>query len=169
MTVTHGFELIKEEHIQEINAEARIYRHIKSGAELLSLCNDDENKVFGITFRTPPPAGPPRGFLLLPAPADGRAWEDAGRLGPAVVPVQIVHQSAEHDRVGHLTAEHPGFHLPAAQKAHELLRQQPFHLVDEAGQRTAVHAPPGPSGEPNAIKLMICDGGKGGSVWASGT
>ncbi len=26
----------------------------KTGAELLSLTNDDENKVFGVTFRTPP-------------------------------------------------------------------------------------------------------------------
>lgn len=55
MAVTHGFELLKEESIEELNAVARIYRHVKSGAELLSLSNDDENKVFGITFRTPPP------------------------------------------------------------------------------------------------------------------
>lgn len=50
---THGFELIKEQDIPEINTKAQWYRHTKSGAELLSLQNDDENKVFGITFRTP--------------------------------------------------------------------------------------------------------------------
>ena len=37
-----------------MNSRASLYRHIHSGAELLSLVNDDENKVFGITFRTPP-------------------------------------------------------------------------------------------------------------------
>jgi len=54
MTITHGFELIKQETIAELNNEARFYRHVQSGAELLSLINNDENKVFGITFRTPP-------------------------------------------------------------------------------------------------------------------
>jgi len=53
MTLTHGFELLREQRIEELNTTARLYRHIKSGAELLSLVNDDENKVFGITFRTP--------------------------------------------------------------------------------------------------------------------
>ncbi len=54
MTVTHGFELLKEQDIPELNTKARFFRHVKTGAELLSLENDDENKVFGITFRTPP-------------------------------------------------------------------------------------------------------------------
>ena len=54
MILEHGFELLRDEHIDEINTRARIWRHKKSGAELLSLENDDENKVFGITFRTPP-------------------------------------------------------------------------------------------------------------------
>jgi Zn-dependent M16 (insulinase) family peptidase len=51
---SHGFELIHEEHIEELNTQARLYRHSKTGAELLSLSNEDENKTFGITFRTPP-------------------------------------------------------------------------------------------------------------------
>ncbi len=54
MTTIHGFELIKEQDIPEMNTKARHFRHLKSGAELLSLENDDENKVFGATFRTPP-------------------------------------------------------------------------------------------------------------------
>jgi len=54
MTLTHGFELLKEEDIPELNTKAQYYRHAKTGAELLSLQNDDENKVFNITFRTPP-------------------------------------------------------------------------------------------------------------------
>ena len=51
---THGFELLREEKINELNTLARLYRHVQTGAELLSLTNDDENKVFGVTFRTPP-------------------------------------------------------------------------------------------------------------------
>ncbi|MBI5959927.1 MAG: insulinase family protein [Chloroflexi bacterium] len=54
MTVTHGFELLREQNIPELNALVRLYRHVKTGAELLSVQNDDENKVFGITFCTPP-------------------------------------------------------------------------------------------------------------------
>ncbi|MFN8488954.1 MAG: insulinase family protein [Caldilineaceae bacterium] len=54
MTITHGFELVREEKIAELNTLARIYRHVQTGAQLLSMENDDENKVFGITFRTPP-------------------------------------------------------------------------------------------------------------------
>jgi presequence protease len=54
MTTTHGFELVREQMIPELNTQAHIYRHVKTGAELLSMVNDDENKVFGITFRTPP-------------------------------------------------------------------------------------------------------------------
>ncbi|GLI33993.1 insulinase family protein [Desulforhabdus amnigena] len=54
MTITHGFELVREENIEELKTRARLYRHIQTGAELLSLSNDDENKVFGISFRTPP-------------------------------------------------------------------------------------------------------------------
>jgi len=52
--VNHGFELLQETDIPELNTKARHFRHQKTGAELLSLENQDENKVFGITFRTPP-------------------------------------------------------------------------------------------------------------------
>jgi Zn-dependent M16 (insulinase) family peptidase len=50
----HGFELVREQNLAEINATARHYRHAKTGAELLSLVNTDENKVFGVSFATPP-------------------------------------------------------------------------------------------------------------------
>ena len=49
-----AFELIRDEHIAEVNSQAQLFRHKKTGAEVLSLVNDDENKVFGITFKTPP-------------------------------------------------------------------------------------------------------------------
>ena len=54
MTTLHGFEFVREASIPELNTQARLWRHARTGAELLSLENDDENKVFGIAFRTPP-------------------------------------------------------------------------------------------------------------------
>ncbi len=54
MSATHGFELLHEQKLPEINSTARHYRHVKTGAELLSLLNSDENKVFGVSFSTPP-------------------------------------------------------------------------------------------------------------------
>ena len=54
MTELHGFKLIEERNIPEINSYAKLYKHIKTGAELLSLENDDENKSFMSMFVTPP-------------------------------------------------------------------------------------------------------------------
>src|SRR5882724_8791536 len=51
----HGFEFLREQSLAEINSTACYYRHAKTGAELLSLVNTDENKVFGVSFATPPP------------------------------------------------------------------------------------------------------------------
>jgi Zn-dependent M16 (insulinase) family peptidase len=49
-----GFRLEEEQKIDEINSLARTFYHVKSGARLLYLQSDDDNKVFSITFRTPP-------------------------------------------------------------------------------------------------------------------
>jgi len=54
MSYHEAFELIRDEHIAEVNSQVQLFRHKKTGAEVLSLQNDDENKVFGITFKTPP-------------------------------------------------------------------------------------------------------------------
>lgn len=54
METTHGFVLEREQHIPELNSTARIYRHGKTGAELVSVINDDDNKAFGVSFNTPP-------------------------------------------------------------------------------------------------------------------
>lgn len=48
------FTLLEERTLPEIASTARLYRHDKSGARLLSIVNGDENKSFGINFRTPP-------------------------------------------------------------------------------------------------------------------
>lgn len=55
MKLTHGFELIEARDIAEIRSRVLWYRHARTGAELLSVVSDDENKAFGVTFRTPPP------------------------------------------------------------------------------------------------------------------
>ncbi|KAK1264140.1 hypothetical protein QJS04_geneDACA021721 [Acorus gramineus] len=49
-----GFEKISEQVINECKSTAVLYKHKKTGAEVMSVSNDDENKVFGIVFRTPP-------------------------------------------------------------------------------------------------------------------
>ncbi len=54
MARVHGFELLRERTIPEIGSHARLFRHRQSGAELLVLSNDDENKTFCATFRTLP-------------------------------------------------------------------------------------------------------------------
>eukprot|EP00535_Pseudo-nitzschia_heimii_P000451 CAMPEP_0197174118 /NCGR_PEP_ID=MMETSP1423-20130617/780_1 /TAXON_ID=476441 /ORGANISM="Pseudo-nitzschia heimii, Strain UNC1101" /LENGTH=1038 /DNA_ID=CAMNT_0042623015 /DNA_START=245 /DNA_END=3361 /DNA_ORIENTATION=+ len=55
MDVDHpSYEILTKDFIEEYGAAATLYRHKKSGAELLSVSTDDDNKVFGITFRTPP-------------------------------------------------------------------------------------------------------------------
>ena len=54
MSLHPAFELLRDEHIADINSQAQLFRHRKTGAEVLSLVNADENKVFGVTFKTPP-------------------------------------------------------------------------------------------------------------------
>lgn len=54
MSYHEAFELVRDEQLPDINSQAQLFRHKKTGAEVLSLINDDENKVFGITFKTPP-------------------------------------------------------------------------------------------------------------------
>ncbi|KAG8072488.1 hypothetical protein GUJ93_ZPchr0006g43322 [Zizania palustris] len=49
-----GFEKVSEQSIDECKSTAVLYKHKKTGAEVMSVSNDDENKVFGIVFRTPP-------------------------------------------------------------------------------------------------------------------
>ncbi len=52
---TQAFKIVRHEEIPEIHSVATLYEHVKTKAQLLSLENSDENKSFGITFRTPPP------------------------------------------------------------------------------------------------------------------
>ena len=52
--ICHGFKFINQEKIKEIDTEVLRFEHEKTGAALLVLENDDDNKVFSVTFRTPP-------------------------------------------------------------------------------------------------------------------
>ncbi|WP_443932101.1 insulinase family protein [Phascolarctobacterium faecium] len=49
-----GFVIRQAAYIDEIQSEAYVMEHAYSGARLLYLGNNDDNKVFSISFRTPP-------------------------------------------------------------------------------------------------------------------
>ena len=49
-----GFRLIQKKEIDEIKSLGLLFRHDVTNAELMVLENDDDNKVFSATFRTPP-------------------------------------------------------------------------------------------------------------------
>jgi len=49
-----AYRFLREKNVKELNSTAYFLEHIKSGARLFLLSNDDENKVFSIGFRTPP-------------------------------------------------------------------------------------------------------------------
>ena len=52
--IYNGFKLLEESKIEELDSIGRLFQHEKSGARLLQIENDDDNKVFSIGFRTPP-------------------------------------------------------------------------------------------------------------------
>jgi len=53
-TITHGFKLIEKRFVKEVNADCYLYEHVKSGARLLKIASTDDNKTFGIAFKTVP-------------------------------------------------------------------------------------------------------------------
>ncbi|MGE5843134.1 MAG: insulinase family protein [Deltaproteobacteria bacterium] len=54
MSTRHRFESLWVREMPELKTRAEMFRHVGTGTDLLSLTNEDENKVFGVTFRTPP-------------------------------------------------------------------------------------------------------------------
>lgn len=54
MRELQAYELIEEREIKDLNSTGYLLKHKKSGARIMILSNDDENKVFSIGFRTPP-------------------------------------------------------------------------------------------------------------------
>ena len=49
-----NYRIIKEQNLTDINSQGTLLVHEKSGAKVLLLKNEDENKSFCIGFRTPP-------------------------------------------------------------------------------------------------------------------
>ena len=49
-----AYEIIQQEELRGIRSRGYLLRHKKSGARVLLIENDDNNKVFSIGFRTPP-------------------------------------------------------------------------------------------------------------------
>jgi hypothetical protein len=49
----HGWTLAESQYVAEYDSQVLLYRHDKTGAQLMSVANVDENKTFGVTFRTP--------------------------------------------------------------------------------------------------------------------
>lgn len=50
----HGFTVLSHQDVPELDAHAYVMRHNASGARLLYLPCEDENKAFAIGFKTPP-------------------------------------------------------------------------------------------------------------------
>jgi len=50
----HGFKLIEKKFVEEVNSECLVFEHVKSGARLLKIAAEDNNKTFSITFKTVP-------------------------------------------------------------------------------------------------------------------
>ena len=48
------YELIDVKELSDINSAGLLLRHKKSGARVVVISNDDNNKVFSIGFKTPP-------------------------------------------------------------------------------------------------------------------
>ena len=48
-----AYEIVREEELPDIHSKGTILRHKKTGARVMCIENDDENKVFNIAFRTP--------------------------------------------------------------------------------------------------------------------
>ena len=51
---TTTYEFVKKEEIDELNSTGYLLYHKKTGAKVVLLANEDNNKVFNIGFRTPP-------------------------------------------------------------------------------------------------------------------
>ena len=49
-----AYKLVRKENLSDIRSTGYLLRHIKTGARIMVIENDDDNKVFNIAFRTPP-------------------------------------------------------------------------------------------------------------------
>ena len=54
VNIPSTYQLEKSEYVKEVDSFVLTLRHKLSGARVLMLSNEDDNKVFSIGFRTPP-------------------------------------------------------------------------------------------------------------------
>ena len=52
--IPEQYTLLNQVYIEELESQAFLLKHNKSGARLAVLSNEDNNKVFHVAFRTPP-------------------------------------------------------------------------------------------------------------------
>lgn len=50
----HGFTLIEQTKLEELQSQGQVFYHQKSGATLITINNQDQHKAFSISFKTPP-------------------------------------------------------------------------------------------------------------------
>ncbi|MRT94839.1 insulinase family protein [Ancylomarina sp. 16SWW S1-10-2] len=50
----HGFTLVEKRFVKEVDANCLLFKHDKSGAQLLKIATPDQNKMFNIAFKTTP-------------------------------------------------------------------------------------------------------------------
>ena len=53
VAASHGFTAVKSEPVSEVEGTVHLMHHTASGARLMFIENDDANKAFSITFKTP--------------------------------------------------------------------------------------------------------------------
>ena len=53
VAASHGFTAVESEPVSEVEGVVHLMRHAASGARLMFIENDDANKAFSITFKTP--------------------------------------------------------------------------------------------------------------------
>ena len=53
-SIESKYRVLKTEYLEDIKSEGIYLKHVKSGARVCVISNDDTNKVFSIGFRTPP-------------------------------------------------------------------------------------------------------------------
>ncbi|MGN0373431.1 MAG: insulinase family protein [Enterocloster sp.] len=49
-----AYRMVSESRVKEMQSDAMVLEHAKSGARIFLMSNEDDNKVFSIGFRTPP-------------------------------------------------------------------------------------------------------------------
>lgn len=53
VTKLHAYELIMQKELTDLKSQGMLLKHKKSGARIVLVSNEDDNKVFSIAFRTP--------------------------------------------------------------------------------------------------------------------